>query len=88
MCARRPQVVQNHTPQIVVVDEIGTPQEVRAVRTISQRGVVTVGTAHGTDLSSVLNNHELSDLVGGIATVTLGDAQVRQVGCAHMGGEG
>ncbi|KAG1653859.1 hypothetical protein FOA52_007563 [Chlamydomonas sp. UWO 241] len=73
------EVVQNHTPQVVVVDEIGTLQEVRAIRTISQRGVIAVGTAHGTNLSSLLNNHELSDLVGGIETVTLGDVRAFKV---------
>ncbi|KAG1668902.1 hypothetical protein FOA52_016071 [Chlamydomonas sp. UWO 241] len=73
------EVVQNHTPEVIVVDEIGTPKEVSVIRTISQRGVITVGTAHGTDLSSLLNNHELSDLVGGIETVTLGDMQAVKV---------
>ncbi len=69
------EVVQNHTPEVIVVDEIGTTGEVQAVRDIAQRGVLMVGTAHGTDIRSLLNNHELSDLIGGVTSVTLGDAQ-------------
>ncbi len=48
-------------------------QEVQAVRDIAQRGVLMVGTAHGTDIHSLLNNHELSDLIGGVTSVTISD---------------
>ena len=63
--------------QVVVVDEIGTAKEVVAVRSIAQRGVVMVGTAHGTTLSSLLKNPELNRLVGGVETVTVGDEAAR-----------
>ncbi|KAG1668896.1 hypothetical protein FOA52_016065 [Chlamydomonas sp. UWO 241] len=82
-CTRQDRVlvemVQSQTPEVIVVDEIGTLEEVRAIRTISQRGVITVGPTHGTDLSSLLNNHELCGLVCGIETVTLGDMQAVKV---------
>ena len=63
--------------QIVVVDEIGSPAEAAAVRGIAQRGVAMVGTAHGTDLSSLLANPDLNSLIGGVHQVTLGDAEAR-----------
>lgn len=71
------EAVQNHNPQIVVVDEIGTPLEARAARTIAQRGVGMVGTAHGRDLFSLLNNPELDFLVGGHESILLGDEEMR-----------
>ncbi|GFR44563.1 hypothetical protein Agub_g5835, partial [Astrephomene gubernaculifera] len=67
------EAVQNHGPQVLVVDEIGNAEEVSAARTISQRGVLLVATAHGTDLGSLLRNNELNNLVGGLQSVTLGD---------------
>ena len=71
--------------QVVVVDEIGSPAEAAAVRGIAQRGVAMVGTAHGTDLSSLLANPDLNSLVGGIHQVTLGDTEARSVfACCRM----
>lgn len=67
------QAVQNHNPQVVVVDEIGSPEEVRAVKSIAQRGVMLVGTAHGVSLSSLIGNPELNNLVGGVHQVVVGD---------------
>ena len=69
--------------QVVVVDEIGSPAEAAAVRGIAQRGVAMVGTAHGTDLSSLLANPDLNSLIGGVHQVTLGDAEARS-GPAHL----
>ena len=66
------QAVQNHTPDIIVIDEIGTRDEVFTARTISQRGVVLCGSAHG-DMSSILKNPVLCDLMGGIENVIAGD---------------
>lgn len=71
------EAVQNHNPTVIIVDEIGTKKEVAAVRTIAQRGVGIIGTAHGTNLSSLLSNPDLVDLVGGLKSVTLGDAEAR-----------
>ena len=59
--------------QVVVVDEIGSPEEVRAVKSIAQRGVMLVGTAHGVSLSSLIEYPELNNLVGGVHQVVVGD---------------
>jgi stage III sporulation protein AA len=72
------EAVQNHNPDVIIIDEIGTRKEVSAVRTISQRGVGLVGTAHGTTLSSLLSNPDLCDLVGGRKSVTLGDEEAKR----------
>ncbi|KXZ41692.1 hypothetical protein GPECTOR_318g19 [Gonium pectorale] len=72
------EAVQNHGPAAVVVDEIANKQEVEAARTIAARGVMLVATAHGTGLASLLRNPELNPLVGGLQTVTLGDAEARR----------
>ena len=72
------EAVQNHTPQVVVVDEIGTELECAAARTISQRGVQMIATAHGHTLENVLKNPSLNDLVGGVVSVTLGDDEARK----------
>ncbi|PNH01281.1 hypothetical protein TSOC_012835 [Tetrabaena socialis] len=77
LAARMLEAVQNHGPEVVVVDEISNREEVDAARTISQRGVMLVATAHGTDLPSLLHNAELNALVGGLQTVTLGDMAAR-----------
>eukprot|EP01126_Amoeba_proteus_P001372 TRINITY_DN10392_c0_g2_i2.p1 TRINITY_DN10392_c0_g2~~TRINITY_DN10392_c0_g2_i2.p1 ORF type:complete len:810 (-),score=121.96 TRINITY_DN10392_c0_g2_i2:142-2571(-) len=69
------EAVQNHNPSVIIIDEIGTKEEVAAVRTISQRGVGLVGTAHGTTISTLLSNSDLSNLVGGLKSVTLGDEE-------------
>ena len=59
------------------MDEIGSSEEVRAVKSIAQRGVMMVGTAHGTSLSSLIGNPELNALVGGVHQVVLGDMQAK-----------
>ncbi|KAF5843695.1 hypothetical protein DUNSADRAFT_10870 [Dunaliella salina] len=74
------EAVQNHGPEVVIVDEIGTEQEVAAVSTISQRGVKMVGTAHGLDLQSLIKNPVLVKLVGGIQNVTYGDETAKKRG--------
>ncbi|KAG2486471.1 hypothetical protein HYH03_014918 [Edaphochlamys debaryana] len=72
------EAVQNHGPEVVIVDEIANAQEVAAARTIAARGVVLVASAHGTGLRSLMANSDLNPLVGGLQTVTLGDALARQ----------
>ena len=71
------EAVENHMPEAVVVDEIGTLAEAVAARTIAERGVQLVGTAHGNTLENLVMNPTLSDLVGGVQTVTLGDEEAR-----------
>ena len=72
------EAVENHMPQVIVIDEIGTELEAVAARTIAERGVQLVATAHGNSLGNLLVNPTLSDLVGGIQTVTLGDEEARR----------
>jgi stage III sporulation protein SpoIIIAA len=72
--------VENHMPEVIVIDEIGTELEAAAARTIAERGVQLVGTAHGNTLDNLMLNPTLSDLVGGIQTVTLGDDEARRRG--------
>jgi stage III sporulation protein SpoIIIAA len=72
------EAVENHMPQVIVIDEIGTELEAAASRTIAERGVQLVATAHGNSLGNLLVNPTLSDLVGGIQTVTLGDEEARR----------
>ena len=74
------EAVENHMPQVVVIDEIGTEMESMAARTIAERGVQLIGTAHGKTLENLLMNPTLSDLVGGISTVTLSDEEARRRG--------
>jgi stage III sporulation protein SpoIIIAA len=74
------EAVENHTPESIVIDEIGTEQEAAAARTIAERGVQLIGTAHGNALESMLKNPTLVDLIGGIQTVTLGDDEARRRG--------
>jgi stage III sporulation protein SpoIIIAA len=74
------EAVENHMPEVVVIDEIGTEPEALAARTIAERGVQLIGTAHGTALANLLVNPTLSDLVGGIQAVTLGDEEARRRG--------
>jgi len=74
------EAVENHMPEVIIVDEIGTAAEALAARTIAERGVQLIGTAHGTTLESVLMNPTLSDLVGGVQTVILGDEEARMRG--------
>ncbi len=71
------EAVENHMPEVIVIDEIGTAADVLAARTIAERGVQLIGTAHGNTLRNLLANPTLADLVGGVQTVTLGDEQAR-----------
>jgi stage III sporulation protein SpoIIIAA len=72
------EAVENHMPQVIIIDEIGTELEALAARTIAERGVQLVGTAHGNKLENLLKNPTLSDLIGGIQSVTLGDDEARR----------
>jgi stage III sporulation protein SpoIIIAA len=72
------EAVENHMPEVIVIDEIGTELEALAARTIAERGVQLVGTAHGNQIENLIKNPTLSDLVGGIQAVTLGDEEARR----------
>ncbi len=74
------EAVENHMPEVIVIDEIGTELEALAARTIAERGVQLIGTAHGQTLENLLSNPTLSDLIGGIQAVTLGDEEARRRG--------
>jgi len=74
------EAVENHMPEVIVIDEIGTELEAQAARTIAERGVQLVGTAHGNTLENLMINPTLSDLIGGIQSVTLGDEEARRRG--------
>jgi hypothetical protein len=72
------EAVENHMPEVIIIDEIGTELEAQAARTIAERGVQLIGTAHGNTLENLIMNPTLSDLIGGIQTVTLGDEEARR----------
>jgi stage III sporulation protein SpoIIIAA len=72
------EAVENHMPEVIVIDEIGTELEAQASRTIAERGVQLIATAHGNTLENLIMNPTLSDLIGGIHTVTLGDEEARR----------
>lgn len=74
------EAVENHMPEVIVIDEIGTEDEALAARTIAERGVQLVATAHGNELENLVLNPTLSDLIGGIQAVTLGDEEARKRG--------
>ena len=74
------EAVENHMPEVIVIDEMGTEQEAAAARTIAERGVQLIATAHGNTLDNLILNPTLSDLVGGVQTVTLGDQEARYRG--------
>jgi stage III sporulation protein SpoIIIAA len=74
------EAVENHMPEVIVIDEIGTELEAGAARTIAERGVQLVGTAHGNSLENLMLNPTLSDLIGGIQSVTLSDEEARRRG--------
>ena len=74
------EAVENHMPEVIVIDEIGTELEASAARTIAERGVQLVGTAHGNEIENLIKNPTLSDLVGGIQSVTLSDEEARRRG--------
>ena len=75
------EAVENHTPEVIIVDEIGTEQEAMAARTIAERGVMLIATAHGNSLENLIKNPVLSDLVGGVSSVTLGDDEAKRRAC-------
>ena len=72
------EAVENHMPEVIIIDEIGTELEAQAARTIAERGVQLIGTAHGNALENLIINPTLSDLVGGIQTVILGDEEAKR----------
>jgi len=74
------EAVENHNPEVIVIDEIGREMEALAARTIAERGVQLIATAHGNTLDNLLLNPTLSDLVGGIESVTLSDEEARRRG--------
>ncbi|KAI3464237.1 hypothetical protein Pfo_020900 [Paulownia fortunei] len=75
------EAVENHMPEVIIVDEIGTEAEVQACRTIAQRGVMLIGSAHGKQLENIIKNPTLSDLIGGLKTVILSDKEARTRNC-------
>jgi len=72
------EAVENHMPQVIIVDEIGTEAEAAAARTIAERGVQLIGTAHGTSIENLISNPTLCDLIGGIQSVILGDEEAKR----------
>ena len=74
------EAVENHNPEVIIIDEIGRELEAAAARTIAERGVQLIGTAHGNTLENLLLNPTLSDLIGGIESVTLSDEEARRRG--------
>lgn len=74
------EAVENHNPEVIVIDEIGRAAEAEAARTIGERGVQLIGTAHGNTLDNLMLNPTLSDLIGGIESVTLSDEEARRRG--------
>jgi stage III sporulation protein SpoIIIAA len=74
------EAVENHMPEVIVIDEIGTELEAMAARTIAERGVQLIGTAHGNTLENLMMNPVLADLIGGIQSVTLSDEEARRRG--------
>lgn len=74
------EAVENHMPQVIIIDEIGTELEVLAARTIAEKGVQLVGTTHGNCLENLIKNPPLSNLIGGIQYVTLSDEEAKRRG--------
>lgn len=74
------EAVENHNPEVIVIDEIGREMEALAARTIAERGVQLIATAHGNTLDNLMLNPTLSDLIGGIESVTLSDEEARRRG--------
>lgn len=72
------EAVENHMPEVIIVDEMGTELEAAAARTIAERGVQLIATAHGNTLQNLMMNPTLSDLVGGLESVILGDEEARR----------
>lgn len=74
------EAVENHMPEVIIIDEISTEAEADAARTIAERGVQLIGTAHGNSIENLILNPSLNDLVGGIDSVTLGDEEAKRRG--------
>lgn len=74
------EAVENHMPEVIIIDEIGNVEETYAARTIAERGVQLIATAHGNTLENLINNPTLIDLIGGITSVTLGDEEAKKRG--------
>lgn len=74
------EAVENHMPEVIIIDEISTKEEADAARTIAERGVQLIGTAHGNSIENLILNPSLNDLVGGIESVTLGDEEAKRRG--------
>jgi stage III sporulation protein SpoIIIAA len=74
------EAVENHMPQVIIIDEIGTELEALAARTIAEKGVQLVGTTHGNCLENLIKNPPLADLIGGIQYVTLSDDEAKRRG--------
>jgi stage III sporulation protein SpoIIIAA len=74
------EAVENHNPEVIVIDEIGRTLEALAARTIAERGVQLIGTAHGNTLENLMINPTLADLIGGIESVTLSDEEAKRRG--------
>jgi stage III sporulation protein SpoIIIAA len=74
------EAVENHMPEVIIIDEISTQEEADAARTIAERGVQLIGTAHGNSIENLMMNPSLNDLVGGIQSVTLSDEEARRRG--------
>eukprot|EP00579_Thalassiosira_antarctica_P030911 CAMPEP_0202033086 /NCGR_PEP_ID=MMETSP0905-20130828/65864_1 /ASSEMBLY_ACC=CAM_ASM_000554 /TAXON_ID=420261 /ORGANISM="Thalassiosira antarctica, Strain CCMP982" /LENGTH=159 /DNA_ID=CAMNT_0048596973 /DNA_START=1034 /DNA_END=1510 /DNA_ORIENTATION=- len=74
------EAIENHMPQVIVIDEIGTELEALATRTIAEKGVQLVGTTHGNCLENLIKNPSLSDLIGGIQYVTISDEEAKRRG--------
>lgn len=74
------EAVENHMPEVIIIDEISTEAEAMAARTIAERGVQLIGTAHGSSIENLIMNPSLNDLVGGIQSVTLGDEEAKRRG--------
>jgi Uncharacterized protein conserved in bacteria len=74
------EAVENHFPEVIIIDEIGRAEEARACRTIAERGVRLIATAHGTSIENLLVNPTLQDLIGGITSVTLSDEEAARRG--------
>lgn len=76
------EAVENHMPEVIIIDEIGTESEVHACCTIAERGVMLIGTAHGEQLENIIKNPTLCDLIGGVVTVTLSDQEALIRNCS------
>lgn len=75
------EAVENHTPQVIIIDEISGQYDVSAARTIAERGVQLIATAHGLSIENIISNPQLADVLGGIQTVTLSDDEAKRRGC-------